>query len=167
MTFIVVFVAIVFLLLGYYAMDRIDKVLVNNVLSSNEYLSGDKTGNCGSKKKVILICGENELTKQIKAYCDSQEYIYEAITEFNNISAANKYICLLALSYNDADNLMIASVGLKVYSISNIIALCNSQNNLKLYNEFNFDKVLLYNEEMDKLFNIAKGFVQNAVKTEV
>jgi Trk K+ transport system NAD-binding subunit len=68
---------------------------------------------------------------------------------------------------DDEDNLMIASVGLKVYDIPHIIALCNSQNNLKLYKEFNFDKVLLNNNEMDELFNTVKGFVQNAVKNEV
>lgn len=167
MTFLVVFVAIVFLLLGYYAMDKIDKYLVNNVFPSKEYLSDDHINNRELKQKVILIYGDNELTKLIKAYCNSREYIYEAITEFNNISTGNKYNCLLALSYNDVENLMISSVGLKVYGISHIIALCNSQNNLKLYSEFNFERVLLYNNEMDALFNIVKGFMQNVVKNEV
>jgi hypothetical protein len=148
-------------------MDRIDKYLAGNVSSSNQYLSSEDINNKVSKRKVILIYGDNELTRLIKVYCNSQKYIYEFITEFNNIDTANQYSCLLALSNNDADNLMIASVGLKVYSISHIIALCNSQNNLKLYNEFNFDKVLLFNNEMDELFNIVKGFVQNAIKNEV
>lgn len=167
MTFIVVFVAIVFLLIGYYAMDKIDKYLAGNVISSNQYLSEEDINNKVSKRKVILIYGDNKLTNLIKAYCNSEKNIYEGITEFNNISTGNQYSCLLALSNNDADNLMIASVGLKVYSISHIITLCNSQNNLKLYNEFNFDKVLLFNSEMDELFNIVKGFVQNAIKNEV
>jgi Trk K+ transport system NAD-binding subunit len=148
-------------------MDKIDKFIVNNVSPPNEYLSYEDTNNKESNQKVILIYGDNELTKLIKAYLNSEIYIYEAITEFNNISSDNKYSCILALSYNDVDNMMIGSVGLKVYGISHIIALCNSQNNLKLYNEFNFDKVLLYDAEMDKLFNIVKGFVKNAIENEV
>jgi hypothetical protein len=45
--------------------------------------------------------------------------------------------------------------------------LCNNQNNLRMYSEFNFEKVLLYHDEMDELFNIVKEFVQNVVKNEV
>jgi hypothetical protein len=167
LTFIVVFVAIAFLLLGYYAMDKIDKALVSNVFSSNQYLSNGNTYDNESKQKVILIYGDNELARWVKSYCNSEKYIYEVIAEFNNISNGHEYSCLLALSYNDVDNLMISSVGLKVYSISHIIALCNNQNNLRMYNEFNFEKVLLYHNEMDELCNIVKGIVQNVVKNEV
>ena len=167
MTFIVVFVAIVFLLLGYYAMDKIDKFLVSNTSVSNEYLSDKNTEIKEYKKKAILIYGDNELTNLAAAYCNSQAYIYETITEINHISNDYSYLCLLALSYNDVDNLMLGSVGLKIYGISHIISLCNSQSNLKLYNEFNFDKVLLYDNEVSNLFNIVKGFMQNAIKDEV
>ena len=167
MTFIVVFVAIAFLLLGYYAMDKIDKYLVSNAIPSNEYFSSLYIDNTEFKQKVILIYGFNEFTKLVIAYCNSKKYIYETITEFNDIDNGNKYSCLLALSNNDVDNLMIASVGRKVYGISHIITLCNSQNNLRMYNEFNFEKVLLYDDKMDDHLNIVKGFVQNAVKNEV
>jgi hypothetical protein len=167
LTFIAVFVAIAFLLLGYYAMDKIDKALVSNVFSPNVYLSDEHTYDSESKQKVILIYGDNELAKWVKAYCNSEKYIYEVVSEFNNICNGHDYSCLLALSYNDVDNLMIASIGLKVYSISHIIALCNNQNNLRMYSEFNFEKVLLYHDEMDELFNIVKEFVQNVVKNEV
>lgn len=167
MTFIVVFIAIVFLLLGYYAMNELDKFLVNNISSSNEYLSDGHTEIEEDKKKVVLIYGDNELTKLVAAYCNSQIYIYQTITEINHISSNYKYRCLLALSFNDIENLMLASVGLKVYGISPIIALCNSQNNLKLYNELNIDNVVLNNDEIGELFNVVKGLVQNAIKNEI
>jgi hypothetical protein len=167
LTLIVVFFAIVFLLLGYYAMDKIDKFIENNVLTSNNYLSDEYADNKEVKQKVILIYGDNELTKLIEDYCNSQKYIYEAITDINYISTDYKYICLLALSYIDVDNLMISSIGLKVYSISQVITLCNSQSNLKIYNEFNFDKVLLHGDETDKLFNDIKGWLQDEVKDQI
>jgi hypothetical protein len=164
----VVFMVIVFLLLGYYAMDKVDTFLVNNnSYPSNECLSDKYPATKETKPKVILIYGDNELAKLVKAYCNSENHIYEAITDFNDIGAEKKYLSLLALSYKDVDNLMMASVGLKIYGISHVIALCNSQNNLKLYNEFNFDKVILYKNEMDGLFNIVKEFVQNAIENEV
>lgn len=147
-------------------MDKVDKFLNGRTLTSNED-SNDFIEPKESKQKVILIQGDNELSQLAKEFCISQNYAYEAITEFKDISNNYQYSCLLALSYNDADNLMIGSVGLKVYCISHILTLCNSQRNMRMYSEFNFDQVLLYNEEIQKLFFNIKGFVHNAVKDEV
>lgn len=74
---------------------------------------------------------------------------------------------MFALSYNDVDNLMISSIAFKVYSIPSVVALCNSQSHLKIYNEFRFDEVLLYNDNIDRLFNAIKGWIEDAVKDKV
>ncbi len=147
-------------------MDKLDKFLENELSLSNGFLSEEYSHNNSPSQKVILIFGDNKLTRRVKAYCNSQEYIFEEITEINQINSDYKYACLLALSNNDVDNLTISSIILKVYCISCIIALCNNQSNLKIYNEFNFEKVL-FNGEIDGLYDIAKEFIQNAIKNKV
>ncbi|MCR1898477.1 hypothetical protein NSA47_05665 [Irregularibacter muris] len=167
MTLIIVFFVIAFLLFGYYIMDRIDKFIESNFLIPDEYHPYQYLSDNEDKEIVILIYGDNALSKHVKNYCDSQKYLYENIIDIHYISKDYRYMYLLALSLNDVDNLMVSSIGLKVYGIPHIIILCNNKNNLKIYREFNFDKVLLYTDEIDKLLNIMKETIENAVKKEI
>ncbi|MCC5911726.1 MAG: hypothetical protein JJT76_14975 [Clostridiaceae bacterium] len=164
MTIIVALITIVFLLFGYYLMDRVDRFVEKYEQYANENLSDEYNDSGKMEEKVILIYGDSELTNRVKAYCRSQKYIYEDIADISNINTKLNYKCLFALSYNDVDNLMISSVAFKIYSIPSIIALCNNQSHLKIYNEFNFDEVLLYNDKIDRLLNSLKGWVEDAVK---
>lgn len=153
--------------LGYYAMVKVDKFIENNVEHSNGDLC-DKYKDCrGMEEKLILIYGNNEITNLVKDYCDLQKYKYESIIDINSINSEVEYRCLFTLSYHDTDNLMVSSVGFKVYSIPSVIALCNNQNYLKIYKEFNFAKTLLYTYETDKLFNAIKELVEDAVKDKI
>lgn len=147
-------------------MDKIDKFLENDSFLSNDYVPQEYSDVNSSRQKVILIFGDNELTRRIKAYCNLQEFFFEEITEINQIKTDYQYACLLALSNSDVDNLTISSIAVKVYCISRIITLCNNQNNLKIYSEFNFEKIL-FNREIDEIYDIAKEFIQNATKNKI
>lgn len=166
MTLIVGLSAIVFFIAGYYMMNRIDEFLENSVENLTESLCYGYTENKKYKEGIILIYGKNNLTELVEAYCNSRKYIYESIEEVSHINTEKKYICLLALSYNDVDNLTISSIGFKVYSIANIFSLCNTKSNLKIYKEFNVNDVLLYDSGIDNIFNNIKGLVENAVKNQ-
>ena len=165
MTFIAVLIAIVILLIGYYLMNQVDKFVESYAEYEKCFYEG--ADNKEIKEKVVLIYGNNELTKLVESYCHSQKYICESITDINCISTVSNYRCLFALSYDDVDNLMISSVAFKVYSIPSVIALCNNQSNLKIYNEFRFDEVLLYNDNITVLFNTIKGWLEDAAKDKV
>ncbi|SES63690.1 hypothetical protein SAMN05660297_00026 [Natronincola peptidivorans] len=163
MIYIGALIVIAFLLLGYYIMDKVDKFIENNIQHSNEYHNDEYTDPSLRKQKVLLIYGNNTLTNLVKKYCDSQKYMYESITDIHSIDTQAGYIYLFALSNKDADNLMVGSIGFKIYSIPNVISLCNNQKYLKIYNEFSFIKALPYNHDIDKLFNAIKGVIEDAV----
>lgn len=160
MTLILVFCAIAFFVFGYKLMDNLDLFLENNFLSINEPRLDD-IDHESYNKSVILIYGSNDLVDLVKSYCNSKNYLYEVINELNEISKEQRYSCLLALSNKDVENLVIGSIGLKIYSIPHIITICNSQVNLKFFEEFNFSEVLLYTDETNKLFKILKGSIQS------
>lgn len=145
-------------------MDKIDKFTENNILPLNEGTYYERLPSDDSQDDFILIYGDNALTDQVKSYCDAQNYQYKTIIDIHFFCTSYKYNCLLVLSYSDVDNLITSSVGIKVYSISHVIALCNVQNNLKIYNDFYFDKVILYQKEIDILLSSIKESLQNAVK---
>ncbi|ABR49440.1 hypothetical protein Amet_3311 [Alkaliphilus metalliredigens QYMF] len=147
-------------------MDQVDTFVESHAQYANENLSDEYTNSREMKEKVILIYGDNELSNRVKAYCDLQNEMWEFITDINDINTESNYKCLLALSYNDVDNLMISSVAFKIYSIPSVIVLCNNQSHLKIYNEFNFDEVLLYSDNIDRLFSAIKGWVEDAVKDQ-
>lgn len=164
MTLIVIFSTIVFFLLGYHVMSTIDKCIDNNVQQTKGYFFDEGIYDIEAIQKKILIFGDNKITHLISDYCEDQDYLYEVIEDINNIHNDCRYISLFALSNNDSDNLIIGSIGLKVYSIPYIITLCNSWENLKIYNEFNFDKVILYDDNIDDIYNVIKELVEIAVK---
>ncbi|GEM_PF-3274031 len=164
MTLIVGLSTIVLFILGYYIMDHIDQFIQNNVGISNKNLCHEKVKDREEKNR-ILIYGKNELTELVEDYCNSQRYEYQQITDVCYIDPETKYRCLLALSYNDADNLTVSSIGFKIYSISNVTALCNNQENLKMYKEFSVHNVLLY-DDIDKVFGMIKGLVEDGNKNK-
>lgn len=165
MILIVVLLTIVFLIFGYYLMDRIDKFIAYNNLSLNEDFSNEEKEST-EDEYVILIYGENDLVKGIKDYCDSKKYTYQSISDISNIKSNYKYSCLLALSNNDADNLMVGRVGLKLYSIPKIVGLCNREDNLKIYKEFNFNRALLQNSGIDKVFINIKELLEKEINPD-
>jgi len=144
-------------------MDKIDVFIENNFLLTKDNINEKSVGHREYDRSIILIYGHNELTNKVEGYCNTQKYMCEKITDINQINKNNRYGCLLALSNNDADNLMISSVGLKIYCISHVATLCNNKSNLKIYKEFNFDKIILGNNEIDEYFSILKKYIQNTV----
>lgn len=166
MTLIIIFSTIVFFIFGYLVMSNIDRFLDKNVQTVEDYFMDEGIIDNQEEHKSILIFGDNKITSLIKDYCDSQNYVFRVIEDINNIDKRYKYLSLFALSNNDADNLMLSSIGLKVYSIPHIITLCNSRDNLKIYNEFNFEKVIMYDDEIDKIYNDVKGLIENVTKNQ-
>ena len=166
MTLIIIFSTIVFFIFGFIVMVNIDKFIDKSVQPTKNYIL-DKDGlSDDAGQRSILIFGNNKITTVVKNYCKAHNYLFSIIEDINNIDKKYKYLTLFALSNNDADNLIISSVGLKVYSIPHIITICNSQENLRIYNEFNFDKVILYDEDIEKTYNVIKELVDNAIKIQ-
>lgn len=115
----------------------------------------------------ILIFGENELTHLIKEFCDYKSYSYKDIVDINNLNYNYKYLSLFALSDNDTDNLIISSIGNKVCAIPFTIAICNSIDNLKVYNQFNLEKVLLYDGQIDRMYSVVREMVEDVIKSQI
>ncbi|MPW27246.1 hypothetical protein GC105_15875 [Alkalibaculum sp. M08DMB] len=142
-------------------MSKIDMFIEDTIYTPNNSNKDNSSFN-----DSILIYGDNSLTEQVIAYCESMKYEYKTIDDIQFISMDYKYSCLLALSYNDANNLITSSVATKVYSIINVIALCNYQNNMKIYNDLNFIEVILRKNDTNSHLSIIKESLQNAVKYE-
>lgn len=166
MTLIIIFSTIVFFIFGYVVMSNIDRFLDKNIQTTEDYFMDEGIIDKEEEQKNILIFGDNKISTLIKDYCEAQNYVFKVIADIDNIDKRYKYLSLFALSNNDADNLMLSSIGHKVYSIPHIITLCNSRDNLKVYNEFNFEKVIMYDDEIDVIYNEVKGLMDNATKNK-
>ena len=167
MTLIIFVATVAFCLFGYFIMDRIDKFLENNNFSVYDNTSQGLIYFDDDEEEKILIFGENELTNLIKEFCDDQNYPYKNIVDINNINYNYKYLSLLALSDNDTDNLTISSICKKVCSIQYTIAICNSISNLKFYNQLNLEKVLLYDEQLERMYIVIREMMENVIGNQV
>lgn len=156
---LVLLFAVAFILLGYFFMDKVDKFIEDGDIRLRdpykEYCNGYKIHD-----NVILIYGKNDFSKLVIALCESKGYSYVAISESEQINKDLNYICLLALSYNDADNLMISSIGLKIYSIPKTVAMCNNKDYLKVYKEFPLERILLQEEGRQRLLGAIEEFLE-------
>lgn len=167
MTLILVFFIIVFFIFGFFVMDNIDKFIYKNIQTTEESFVKEVIVSNEKEFKNILIYGDNKIATIIKDYCKEQNYHFNVIKDINDIDKKNKYLSLLALSNSDTDNLIISSIGLKVYSIPHIITLCNNRDNLKVYSEFNFEKVIMYDDAINLVYEDVKGVMENAIKNQV
>lgn len=166
MTLIIFVSTVAFILFGYFIMDRIDRFLKNNNNSVYDNISQGLI-DFDDEEGKILIFGDNELTNLIKEFCDAKSYSYKDIVDINNLNYNYKYLSLFALSDNDTDNLLISSIANKVCSIPYTIAICNSRDNLKVYSQFHLEKVLLYDEQVDKMYNFVREMMENVIKSQI
>ncbi len=163
MFLLVLLSAIAFILLGYFLMNKVDRFIESEDFRINDIY--DEYRDCnGAYENVILIYGKNDLSNLVTALCNSKGYRYIAMAESNNINRELKYSCLLVLSHSDADNLMLSSIGLKVYSIPKVVALCNDQNYWKMYKEFKLHRILLQEEGNHKLLKDIEELLEEAAE---
>lgn len=166
MTLIIFVSTVVFILFGYFIMDRIDRFLKYNNSSNYDNIPHGLI-DFDDEDEKILIFGDNELSHLIKEFCDDKSYSYKDIVDINNLNYNYKYLSLFALSDNDTDNLIISSIGNKVCAIPYTIAICNSIDNLKVYNQFNLEKVLLRDEQIDRMYSVVREMVEDVIKSKI
>lgn len=165
MTLIIVLGTIVFFIAGYYVMDRIDRFLSNNVMDvkKDNYINDNGIWE-SSLSEYILIFGDNELSSFIKNLCTENSIQYKSITKVNELDYRYKYSLLFALSDTDIDNLLISSVCTNICTVPFIVSLCNDRENIKVFKEYNLEKVIMKGDDINYSLNILKGMVNCATK---
>lgn len=158
MTVLMFVFMIIFLVIGYYMMHRLDKYLAGHSFVSDDK---DTVPSTSIASDIILIYGDNEIADMTKKYCVMKHYPYETITDVSEFQPDYSKSTLLVLSNNDSNNLMVGSIASKIYNLSSIIVLCNQTDHLKIYKEYNFYKILFRDNDFPYLYESIKELVDH------
>lgn len=162
MALLVVFVAIIYIVFGYIVMKKIDLFLekLNSGTQDIDEMNDNKV------QITILIFGNNDLTKSIAQYCCDKNIEFKYLEHYNELDFNCQYSLLLALSYNDIDNLTISAVGKKICYVAHTVSLCNDRENLRMYNDFGMYKIITLDRDISYTFNLIKELVDNETKEQ-
>lgn len=165
MTLIIVFGTIVFFIAGYYVMSRIDKFILNNIIDikANNYVDDIEITE-SSLSEYILIFGDNELANFLKNLCIENGIKYKGIAKVNELNHKYRYSILFALSDFDIDNILISSICTKICTVPHIVSLCNDRENIKVFNEYNLERVIVKDDDINYSLNVLKGMMNYATK---
>ncbi|MGB4311371.1 MAG: hypothetical protein ACOX0L_08015 [Natronincolaceae bacterium] len=148
-----------YIIFGYFIMNKIDIFIEKDVINTGtDYVDKKSTGG-----KSLLLFGNNELAKSVVKYCNDKDIELKFIEYYNELDFGYEYSLLLALSNNDVDNLMISAIGKKVCSIPHIVSLCNNNENLKIYDGFDMEKVITLDNDIGYMFNLIKEVVDSEI----
>jgi len=82
---------------------------------------------------VAIVLGEADLAKQVTQLLQKAGVPVLTLTEPFLVQREQCFRYLLALSENDADNIVLCKIGKKVYNIEKIISLCNDRRNENMF----------------------------------
>ena len=148
-----------YIIFGYFVMNKIDIFIEKDVVGT----TADCIGKKSISKKNLLLFGNNELAKAVVKYCTDRGIEFRFIEYYNELDFGYEYSLLLALSNNDVDNLMISAIGKKVCSIPHIVSLCNNNENLKIYDSLDMEKVITLDNDIGYMFNLIKEVVDSEI----
>ncbi|PKM53900.1 MAG: hypothetical protein CVU98_13790 [Firmicutes bacterium HGW-Firmicutes-3] len=158
MTVVMFVFIIIFLLIGYYMMHRLDAYLAGHSFHSDDK---DTVPNALNASDIMLIYGDNEIADMTKKYCAMKHYPYETIHDVSEFQPDCSESTLLVLSNKDSNNLMLGSIASKIYNLSSIIILCNQSNHLKIFKEYNFYKILFKDNDFPYLYESIKELIDD------
>lgn len=152
MALLIILATIGYIIFGYFIMNKVDIFIAKNVVNPKI----DDIDKKSTSRKNLLLFGNNELVKSVIKYCSDKNIGLKFIEYYNELDFGYEYSLLLALSNNDVDNLMISAIGKKVCSIPHIVSLCNNNENLKIYDDFDMEKVITLDNDISYIFNLIK-----------
>lgn len=100
-----------------YLVSKLDMFLAQEVLENNN----DKAF------PVAIVLGETDLAKQIVKLLEKNRIQVLHITGPFLFKQEQNLQYLFALSENDADNIVLCEIGMKVYGIKDMISICNDR----------------------------------------
>jgi len=164
MTVVMFVFVIIFLVIGYHMMHRLD---IN--LAGHSFLCNDKDTipNTTHTSDILLIYGDNEIADMTIKYCVLNHYPFETITDVSELQPYYSESTLLVLSNKDSNNLMVGSIASNIYNLSPIIVLCNQTEHLKIFKEYNFHQVLFKDNDFPYLFETIKELIDHVHNKEI
>ncbi|MCR3922425.1 MAG: hypothetical protein NUK65_07915 [Firmicutes bacterium] len=82
-----------------------------------------------SASPVAIVLGETDLAIQVTELLKEHNIGVLLLNEPFLLEREQKFRFLFALSANDADNIVMCKIGIKVYGIESMISLCNDRGN--------------------------------------
>lgn len=164
MTVVMFIFMIIFLVIGYYMMHRLDMNLAGHSFVCDDK---DTLPNTTQASDILLIYGDNEIADLTKKYCVTKLYPYEIITDVNQFQSDWSESTLLVLSNKDSNNLMVASIASKIYNLSSIIVLCNQSEHLKIFKDYNFYKILFKDNDFPYLYESLKELIDHVYHKKI
>lgn len=123
---VVIIMAITFILFyGLRIMDKIDYFLENNLrVLDMEY--------------ELLIYGDEEFVYQLEKMLLKSEVKYKVIDDLSICKNQDysRYKCIISLSDEDLNNLLICRLALNYYAINNMYSICNDIKNESIYDKY-------------------------------
>lgn len=83
--------------------------------------------------KSAIVFGNTGIAKQAAIHLEKSNIPVFALPEPYILERDKDFRYLLALSDNDADNLLMCKIGRKIYGIENMISLCNDTANASIF----------------------------------
>ena len=121
------FLLIVFVILiicfGFYIMAKIDQFVVRAGNANEEYKSFP----------TAIVLGGTELANQVSLLLEKNKFHVMHLTEPYLMEREQNFVSLFALSENDADNIVLYKIGLKLYGIDQMISICNDSRNESIF----------------------------------
>lgn len=82
---------------------------------------------------IAIVLGRTELANQVIEILSQNRIRVLHLSEPFLMVQEQRFVYLLALSDNDADNIVLYKIGFKLYGIDNMICLCNDIRNESMF----------------------------------
>lgn len=132
---------------GYLLMDKLDGFLSGNkveIIKQNEELG-----------KILIYLGESDMDNILKEIADTNPRF--VIAKDYQDYELRKYSAIIALSGNDADNLLLCVKANHTIAGMTTVAKCNESINLEIFEESGITRVITSKTEPDILLRLLKG----------
>lgn len=152
MNFVLIVGGTFFVLTGYYVMNLLDAFLV---------LNADRFDKKVEKK--VLIYGSNLISNKVAARLTKEKISYEKVQDAAYIKNEGQYYCVVALSKEDLDNLMMCVMAAKVHNGLDGIALCNDYRNKRVFEKYKIKILHPGNQLEEQLIHSIKGEINKCL----
>ena len=132
---------------GYLLMDKLDGFLSGNKI---EVIKHDE-----ELDKILVYLGESDMDNLFKEIADINPRLVIA-KEYEDYEL-RKYSAIIALSGNDADNLLLCVKANHLMAGMTTVAKCNESINFEIFEESGITRVITAKTEPDTLLRLLKG----------
>lgn len=116
-------VTALFFCFGYYIMRKIDHFIATRGYESENDMV----------YPAAIVLGKTELARQVSKRLEENNIRVLHLTEPFLLEQEQNFVYLFALSENDADNIVLYKIGVKLYGIEKMISICNDFRNESMF----------------------------------